>query len=63
MENPTYSFRETKLVLQLISKSQIKSKTVMIGARKRKKRGNFVPFISSKGNFFTICVLSQCIVH
>ena len=28
-ENPTYSFRETNLVIQLIEESQIKSKTVM----------------------------------
>ena len=29
MENPPRTFRETKLALQLIQKSQIKSKTVM----------------------------------
>ena len=29
LENPTYSFRETNLILQLIEKSQIKSKTVI----------------------------------
>ena len=29
MENPTHSLRETKLVLQVIQKWQIKSKTVM----------------------------------
>ena len=29
MENPTHSFRQTNLVLQLISESQTKSKTVM----------------------------------
>ena len=28
MENPTYSFRENKLVLQFIKESQIKRKTV-----------------------------------
>ena len=29
IENPTHSFRETNLALQLIYESQIKSKTVM----------------------------------
>ena len=29
MENPTQTFRETNLVLQLVKESQIKSKTVM----------------------------------
>ena len=29
MENPTHSFKETNLGLQLIEESQIKSKTVM----------------------------------
>ena len=46
MENPTHSFRETKLVLQLIEESQIKSKTVMSWS------AFFVPFIFSEGIFF-----------
>ena len=33
------------------------------GACERKKRAFFVPFILSKGSFFKICVLSQCIVY
>ena len=52
MENPTHSFREKKLVLQL-KESQIKSKTAMSLELTKEKRGNF----------FSICVLSQCIVH
>ena len=60
MENPTYSFRKTNLVLQLIQESQIKSKTVMSwSARKKKKRAFFSPFILCQGSFFKICVLSQ----
>ena len=35
----------------------------MSQGRKRKKRAFFVPFILSEGNFFDICVLSQCIVY
>ena len=41
MENPTHSFRETNLVLQLIEELQIKSKTVMSWSL-RKKRGHFL---------------------
>ena len=33
------------------------------GARERKERAFFVPFTLSKGSFFNICVLSQCIVY
>ena len=34
-----------------------------VGARERKKRVFFVPFILSEGNFFKTCVLLQCIVY
>ena len=37
MENPTHSFRETSLVLQLISESQIKGKTVISWSSRKKK--------------------------
>ena len=37
MENPTHSFRETNLVIQLIEKSQIKSKNVMSWSSRRKE--------------------------
>ena len=63
MENPTHSFTETNLVLQLIEESQIKSKTVMSWCSRKKKKGIFVPFILSKGIFFKICVLSQYKVY
>ena len=52
MENPSHSFREINLVLQLIQKSQIKSKTAMSWSSRKKKEGIFVPFILSEGNFF-----------
>ena len=42
---------------------KLKVKLWWVGARKRKKRAFFVPFILSEGNFFNICVLSQCIVY
>ena len=34
-----------------------------VGARERKNRAFFIPFILSEDNFFKICVLSQCIVY
>ena len=37
MENPTHSFRETNLVLQLIEESQIKSKTLTSWSSWKKK--------------------------
>ena len=42
MENPT------NLVLQFVSKLQIKSKTVMSWNSREKKEGIFMPFILSK---------------
>ena len=43
MENPTHSFRETNLVLQLIEELQIKSKTVIVGACEK-----------NEGTFYTV---------
>ena len=42
---------------------KLKVKLQWVGARKRKKRAFFVPFILSERNFFNICVLSQCILY
>ena len=47
---------------QPIGESQIKSKTVMSYSSRKEKKTFFVPFILSEGNYFKICVLSQCIV-
>ena len=64
MEHPTHSFRETNLKLQLILKSQVKSKTVMSWSSLRKKEGIFCTvYILSEETFSNICVLSQCIVY
>ena len=52
MENPTHSFREKNLVLQLICESRIKNKTVMIWSAPKNKEGFFVPFILSEWLFF-----------
>ena len=64
MENPTHSFRETNLVLSAYVRITIKNKIYNcdeLNLAKEKKGAFFVPFILSKGNFFKICVLSQCI--
>ena len=41
-ENPIHIFREMNLVLQLMQKSQIKSKSVVSWSSREKKRGNFL---------------------
>ena len=53
IENPTYSFRETNLVFQLLQESQIKSKIVMRWALERKKRTFFRIYITSYT--FVVC--------
>ena len=45
MENPTHSFRETNLVLQLIWESQIKSKTVISWSSWKKKEAFFIIYL------------------
>ena len=40
---------------------KLKVKVWWVGARERKKKASLVPFILPEGNFFIICVLSQCI--
>ena len=42
---------------------KLKAKLWWVEARESKKREFFVTFILSEGNFFNICVLSQCIVY
>ena len=61
MENPTHSFRETNLVLQLIYKSQTKSKTdkLELTIEKRTFFVYVVYFVCLKEFLFNICVLSQ----
>ena len=63
IENPTHSFRETNLVLQLIEESQIKSKTIMSWSSQKKKESIFAQFILSEEKCLNICELSQCIVY
>ena len=42
MENPTHSFREANLVIQLIQEWQIKSKIVISWSSRKKKEGIFL---------------------
>ena len=51
------------LYLSSYKNHKVKVKLWWLGARERKKGAFFVPFILSEGNFFNICVLSQCIVY
>ena len=60
MENPTYSFGEANLVLQLINEFQIKSKTVRSWSSQKKKDGSLFYL---RGILFNICVLFQCIMY
>ena len=60
MENPTHSFRENDLVLQLIQESQIKSKTVIKWSLQKNKDDIFVQLILSKDFFFdNLCFISM----
>ena len=55
MENSTHTFRETKLVLQLIKEWRIKSKTEL-KLTKEKKSAFFVTFILTEGIFLTFAI-------
>ena len=50
MKNLTHTFKETKLVHQLMQESHIKSKTMSWSSQKKKECICFV-----RGNFFNIC--------
>ena len=63
MKNPTHSFKRRTLCFSSYKNRKLKVKLWWVGARERKKRAFFVPFILSEGIFFNICVLSQCIVY
>ena len=52
MENPTHSFRETNLALQLIQESQIKRKSVMSWSSQKKKERIFCIVYFVRRNFF-----------
>ena len=52
MENPTHSFRETKLVLHLIKELQIKKKTVMSWSSRKKKEAIFYTVYFVRREFF-----------
>ena len=71
MENPTHTFREMNLALQLKQKSHIRKTHAKKSHIKncdelelaKEKSALFIKFILSEGNFFNICVLSQCKVY
>ena len=51
------------MCFSLYKNCQLKVKLWWVGACGKKKSAFFVPFILLEGNFFKICVLSQCIVY
>ena len=61
--NPSHSFIETNLVLQLILESQSKINTVMSWSSRKKKKGIFCTVYFVRRNFLKIFVLSQRIVY
>ena len=71
MENPTHTFREMNLALQLKQKSHIRKTHAKKSHIKncdelelaKEKSALFIKFILYEGNFFNICVLSQCKVY
>ena len=67
MENPTQTFKETNLALQLIYefriinyKLLIKIKTVMSWSSRKKNECVFFNIYFFRRHFFNICVLSHC---
>ena len=52
MENPTHSFRETNLVLQLKEESQIKSKTVISWSSREEKEDIFCTIYFAQRKFY-----------
>ena len=63
MENPTGSFRDKNLVLQLVWESRIKSETVMSWSSHEKKERIFRNVYFVRKKIFNIYVLSQYIFH
>ena len=60
MENPSHSFRETNLVLQLIEESESKSRTVMSSKSRKKEEGIFCTVYFVQRNFFKhMCFISM----
>ena len=60
---PHTVFEKRILCFSSYKNHKLKAKLWWAGARKRKKRAFFVPFILSEEKFFNICVLSQCILY
>ena len=63
MENPHTVLERPTLSFSSYKNRKLKVKRWWVGARERKKRVFFVPFLLFEGIFFNICVLSQCIVY
>ena len=62
MKNPWITFWETNLVLQLMLKLRIKSKTAMSWSSRKKKHSIFCNIHFAQKEFFNICIFIQSIV-
>ena len=62
MKNPTHTFQEINVVLQLIQESRIKGKTGVSWSSRKKKEWIFCN-VCLVWKIFFICILSQCIVY
>ena len=63
MKNPWITFWETNLVLQLMLKLRIKSKTAMSWSLQKKKHCIFCKIYFAQKEFFNICIFIQSIVY
>ena len=63
MENTTHRLERRTLCFSSYKNRKLKVKLWWVGARERKKRAFFVPFILLEGKFLEIYILSQCIVY
>ena len=63
MENPTQVLETRNLCFSSYKNYKLKVKLLCVGARERKKRPFFAPFILPEEIFFNICIFSQCITY
>ena len=63
MGNYTHTFRKMNLQFSSYKNWELKIKLWWVGACETKKGVFFVTFTFCEGNFFNICILSQCILY
>ena len=63
MENPTQVLETRNLCFSSCKNYKLKVNLLCVGARERKKRPFFAPFILPEEIFINICIFSQCITY